>query len=416
MEHSHIIQVHHPSGLFYEAFRRFSQEHQWASFFQSDDFFRLIRQWEHAEAILLVALARTQPADAAGSESGPDEEEESLFPGGALLFRGQTPPVSEAKTVTRAAEEYSGTTGADPEALPLDAPDPDLLPPAAGNPDPDLLPPAAGNPDLDLLPPTAGNPDSDFPPHADEAPDPDAAKGPDPDAAKGPGPYAAKAPTPDAAKGPGPYAAKAPAPDAAKGPDPDAAKGPGPYAAKAPTPDATKDPGSRWHMQEDRVPDMVPSQVEESGIPGIGRVVGSLLAVTVHGKKGWLRRRGRRTLVFGGPLLGEGSRLDQETRLRNLLNALNRHERRQSLSVHIQNFRSWGYLSPVFRDLGFSECGKFHPLSVWRTVCGENTHAPAVDFAQLEKQLETCHSRYGVLLKVNRPLMHLLFRNFFTKR
>jgi hypothetical protein len=85
MDLPHTLRIHHPSGLLYEAFRVFSGDHEEASPFQSDGFFELLCRWPGAEPLLLVALKRSLPVV---QEVEQDGEEESLFPGGALRFRG----------------------------------------------------------------------------------------------------------------------------------------------------------------------------------------------------------------------------------------------------------------------------------------------------------------------------------------
>lgn len=51
-----LIQIHHPSGRLYEAFRSFSHDCPDASFFQSDLFIRLLKHQPEAEFLLFVAV------------------------------------------------------------------------------------------------------------------------------------------------------------------------------------------------------------------------------------------------------------------------------------------------------------------------------------------------------------------------
>jgi hypothetical protein len=146
-----------------------------------------------------------------------------------------------------------------------------------------------------------------------------------------------------------------------------------------------------------------------------------VLAVTFCAKTGWGRRMRRRTVIFGGPLLADGTRLDQETRLRNLLNAVDRHVKSRSLSLHIFSFRSWNMLLPVLRELGFMEGGNLNALSAWKAVLGKNAETLSsqetseVDHARLEKQLETCVARHGALYKVNRRVLQFFLKLFSSR-
>mgnify|MGYP007057165965 CR=1 FL=1 len=292
------------------------EEHEESSFFQSDDLFRLIRQSPDVEAVLLVAIARPQTAAGSGGESADAEEgsghaeSESLFPGGALLFRGQKPQ----------------------------------------------------------------------PPQVEAGTDPD------------------------------------PAADLGTDPDP-AADPPADRDAHAPA-----DPGARWR----RAADLIPNHVEETDVPGIGRVVGSLLALTFCRGKGFGRRFGRRTAIFGGPLLAEGSRLDRETRLRNLLLALTRRMKKSCPVLHVHNFRGWVELSPVFADLGFKPADNFPVLKEWESVdaamdpsariASPSDHAEATyryEPARMKQYLERAVTGNGTFRRVNRPLTLLFGRLFF---
>ena len=347
MEHSNIIQLHHPSGLLYEAFCQFAKAHPEASFFQSDALFRMARQQAHAQATLLLALARNpalerSPAPGAAGKEAEHAEEESLFPGGALLFRGQKPP----------------------DPAPAPQPTPNSQPPT----------PNPQSPTPNSQPPT---PKTQHPIPNTQSPTPNP-----------------QSPTP-----------KVQYPKS---------------NTQSPTPKA-----------QPPIPNTQSPTPEESEIPGIGRIVGSLLAITFSDKPGWARGMRRQTVVFGGPLLADGTRLDQEIRLRNLLNALNRHVSRRSLSVNVFGFRSWDKLLPVFREAGFSDGLNPSALQAWKALWaalqesgseaareqeGDAPTSIRIDHSRLEKQLETCHARHGVLYKVNRPVMHFLFRSMFPLR
>jgi hypothetical protein len=360
MEHSYIIQPHHPSGMLYEAFCQFSKEHANASFFQSDAFFRMIRQQEHTEAILLLALARTPAPGTTGKEAEPagkdasHAEEESLFPGGALLFRGQ--PIRDPS--------------ADLDPDPNQDPDPDSDPDSpAANPQ---LPtsnnqqpiPNTQNPTTNSQPPTSNN----------------------------------QQPIPNTQ-------------------NPTTNSQPPTANPQPPTPNNQQPIANN----QQPITNSQPPTPKEGEIPGVGRIVGSVLAVTFCAKTGWGRRMRRRTVIFGGPLLADGTRLDQETRLRNLLNAVDRHVKSRSLSLHIFSFRSWNMLLPVLRELGFMEGGNLNALSAWKAVLGKNAETLSsqetseVDHARLEKQLETCVARHGALYKVNRRVLQFFLKLFSSR-
>lgn len=51
-----IIRVYHPSGKLFDAYRKFSEAHQQAVFFQSEGFIRLIEEWPEADWLLLLAV------------------------------------------------------------------------------------------------------------------------------------------------------------------------------------------------------------------------------------------------------------------------------------------------------------------------------------------------------------------------
>lgn len=179
---------------------------------------------------------------------------------------------------------------------------------------------------------------------------------------------------------------------------------------------------------------MVPDHAEEAGIPGLGYVVGSLLAVTFRERTGWRWRWGWRTVVFGGPLLGEGSRLDQEVRLRGLLNALPSHITQRTLSVEVHCFRYWDRLIPVFGELGYSHHDRPAVADAWAAVekaakkdfeqDGDGSKGSADHMRGLtgpealadhmrsvpgpEVLAKVCEGNHGLFRKVVRPLQRFL--------
>ncbi len=93
-------------------------------------------------------------------------------------------------------------------------------------------------------------------------------------------------------------------------------------------------------------------------------LAGSLLAVTIHEPlparyRSWLfgglyPRLTARTLVYGGPLLGEGSRLEQEITLKALLAALKVQVQKNSLFTQFRNFGEHPDRKHIFHAMGFS--------------------------------------------------------------
>jgi len=92
-------------------------------------------------------------------------------------------------------------------------------------------------------------------------------------------------------------------------------------------------------------------------------VAGSLLGVILrepHPAKtllkafaGPYRKLTTRTLVYGGPLLAEGTRLQREMTLKVLLRALQDEARSRSLFTQLRNFHDLSDYKPLFRDAGF---------------------------------------------------------------
>jgi len=112
-----------------------------------------------------------------------------------------------------------------------------------------------------------------------------------------------------------------------------------------------KDPGVR--QKKARTSEMIPED----------RIAGSLLAVTIRENqqgpwKYWPlkplhARLSTRTLVYGGPLLAEGTRLQKETTLKSLLQALNQQVSENSLFTQFRNFFDLTDQRILFRDYGY---------------------------------------------------------------
>ncbi|MFP4064361.1 MAG: hypothetical protein ACLFS0_02505 [Bacteroidales bacterium] len=93
------------------------------------------------------------------------------------------------------------------------------------------------------------------------------------------------------------------------------------------------------------------------------RIAGSLLALTIRENqqgpwKYWplkplYTRLSARTLVYGGPLLAEGTRLQKETTLKSLLHALNLQVSGNSLFTQFRNFYDLTDQRVLFKDYGY---------------------------------------------------------------
>ncbi len=100
-----------------------------------------------------------------------------------------------------------------------------------------------------------------------------------------------------------------------------------------------------------------------TGVDSADMVAGSLLGVILrepHPAKtllkafaGPYRKLTTRTLVYGGPLLAEGTRLQREMTLKVLLRALQDEARSRSLFTQLRNFHDLSDYKPLFRDAGF---------------------------------------------------------------
>lgn len=93
-------------------------------------------------------------------------------------------------------------------------------------------------------------------------------------------------------------------------------------------------------------------------------IAGSLLAVMLHEpppKNALLKPFGKlhrlltaRTIVYGGPLLAPGTRLQQEITLKLLLKGLYTRVKKQSLFTQFRNSFDLNDMKPLFRELGYS--------------------------------------------------------------
>ncbi len=85
-----IVQLFHPTGGLYQAFRHLSENHPDASWFQSDNFFRFASKWPEAEPVLLAAVkgqfrdpGKRKPGGR-GVETNKKETEQDIIAGSLL--------------------------------------------------------------------------------------------------------------------------------------------------------------------------------------------------------------------------------------------------------------------------------------------------------------------------------------------
>ncbi len=132
-----------------------------------------------------------------------------------------------------------------------------------------------------------------------------------------------------------------------------------------------KDPGANWsgalHDQATAV-----SKQQQPSAPlackaeqpvDLGNIMASLLALIVSEEepqaglwktlRGWHKTLTACTLVYNGPLLAPGTRLQQERAIRALLEALNRQVKKRSLCTKIINSIQFNELLPLFNELGY---------------------------------------------------------------
>ncbi len=95
-----------------------------------------------------------------------------------------------------------------------------------------------------------------------------------------------------------------------------------------------------------------------------GNILASLLALIIGEEepqagllrifRAWHERLTTQTLVYQGPLLTPGTRLQQERTLSALLEALNRQVRKRSVCIQIVSSPRFNEFLPLFKDLGYN--------------------------------------------------------------
>jgi len=83
----------------------------------------------------------------------------------------------------------------------------------------------------------------------------------------------------------------------------------------------------------------------------IGTIRGVLLAVIIKEYSGWKGRMSSRTVIYGGPLLGK---TDAQEVLKELLNTLDKTQKKKSVYVQFRNFIEWSDdMVEVFESCGY---------------------------------------------------------------
>ncbi len=124
-----------------------------------------------------------------------------------------------------------------------------------------------------------------------------------------------------------------------------------------------RDPGKRYSRPADK---NIISQEKETGVATGNIIAGSLLAVIIREPvprkysfwplKGIYSGLTSRTVVYGGPLLSEGTRLEKELAFKELIDGLQDNVRAHSLFTQFRNLFDISAYKPIFYDRGF----KYH--------------------------------------------------------
>jgi len=124
-----------------------------------------------------------------------------------------------------------------------------------------------------------------------------------------------------------------------------------------------------------------------SAQPQTSNLLGTLLAVVIQNPvpalinffplAGIYKRFTSRTVVYGGPLLAEGTRLEREMTLKTLLGALNDAAGKRSLFAQFRNFYDLAEHKPIFHKLGYRYHDRLNLLvdtpdteTVWKQMSG----------------------------------------------
>ncbi len=113
-------------------------------------------------------------------------------------------------------------------------------------------------------------------------------------------------------------------------------------------------------------------------LDGSHQIQGSLLAMVVGGRSGFLSRFINTTLVYGGPLLAPRRRLQEHMNLDVLMKALVGEVKHRSKRIRFVNMRDWSDHQPVYNANGFSWLdghslllGTSHKAKAWGNLSEE---------------------------------------------
>ncbi len=210
-------------------------------------------------------------------------------------------------------------------------------------------------------------------------------------------------------------------------------------------------PGDIFNIPSDKPIDKAPKAYPEV-VAEEGKIAGSLLAVNIWDEvpaSAWLRPFAwiyrmltTRTIVYGGPLLGEATRLQKELRTKTLLNALHKLFQRRSVFTQFQNSFDLTDFLPLFREMGYRFFGYQIPGNLPEELTFQGSIARAAqkddsipgymqeNTTATDRQVNNMHSNFenqkcdhGCFLRVNHAVRYYLlntgyklFRLFKSKR
>ncbi len=121
-------------------------------------------------------------------------------------------------------------------------------------------------------------------------------------------------------------------------------------------------PGDIFNIPSEKANDKA-SKTDPGAVIEGGKIAGSLLAVNLQDElpdliwfrpfAGIFRMLTARTIVYGGPVLGETTRLQKELMIKLLLNALRKKVNSRSLFIQFHNSFDVSNYLPLFREMGY---------------------------------------------------------------
>jgi hypothetical protein len=196
-------------------------------------------------------------------------------------------------------------------------------------------------------------------------------------------------------------------------------------------------PGDIFNIPADKVVNKT-SKSDPDAANEEGKIAGSLLAVNIRDEVPdsiWFRPFAvvyrmltARTIVYGGPLLGEATRLQNELTAKALLNALHKQVHRRSIFTQLQNSFDVSDYLPLFREMGYKFFGCHLPdyfpdvLTLRRSIervanCNDSILNSKQDNLTLLKQqvdnmpcgIKNQENNYGYFLRINQGIRYYLF-------